>query len=164
MSEFFTEHLVKRPANGTTMLKKVGLVVATVVISFLLMMFIPSFAFLLIAGLIALDVFLFGKMNLEFEYIYYNGDMDIDKIMNMQSRKRVFSTNIKEIDIVAPKGSPEMMTFQRLKVLDFSSQVPENRIYEMVTSYKGEKVRVLFEPNDVILNGMKYLAPRKVFI
>ncbi len=164
MNEFFTEHLVKRPSNSTTLLKKAGLVVATVVVSFLLMMFIPSFAFLLIAGLIALDVFLFGKMNLEFEYIYYNGDMDIDKIMNMQSRKRVFSTNIKEIDVVAPKGSDQLMPFQRLKVLDFSSQISENRTYEMVTSYKGEKVRVIFEPNDVILNGMKYLAPRKVFI
>ena len=164
MSEFFTEHLVKRPSNSTTLLKKAGLIVATIVVSFLLMMFIPSFAFLLTAGLIALDVFLFGKMNLEFEYIYYNGDMDIDKIMNMQSRKRVFSTNIKEVDVVAPKGSDQLMPFQRLKVLDFSSQIPENRIYEMVTSYKGEKVRVIFEPNDVILNGMKYLAPRKVFI
>lgn len=164
MNEFFTEHLVKRPSNSTTLLKKAGLVVATVVVSFLLMMFIPSFAFLLTAGLIALDVFLFGKMNLEFEYIYYNGDMDIDKIMNMQSRKRVFSTNIKEIDVVAPKGSDQLMTFQRLKVLDFSSQIAGNRVYEMVTSYKGEKVRVIFEPNDVILNGMKYLAPRKVFI
>ena len=76
----------------------------------------------------------------------------------------MFSTNIKEVEVLAPEGSDALRPFQGLKVLDFSSMEPERKKYVMVTSYKGEKVRVLIEPNDVILNGMKYLAPRKVEI
>ena len=103
-------------------------------------------------------------MNLEFEYVYFNGDLDIDKIMNMQSRKRVFSSNIKEMEVIAWSGSVELQQYQRYKVLDFSTQNPDDKVYEMVTQFKGETVRVLFNPNEKILNEMKNMAPRKVFI
>ena len=164
MNEFFTEHLVKRRNTVATTLKKVGLIIATIIVLFFAFLYLGALAMFIVIGLFYLDSFLLGRMNLEFEYIYYNGDMDIDKIMNMQSRKRMFSTNIKEVEVVAPEGSDALRPFQGLKLLDFSSMEPERKKYVMVTSYKGEKVRVLIEPNDVILNGMKYLAPRKVEI
>lgn len=164
MKEFFIEHLVKRRNTMTTTLKKAGLIIATVIVLFFAFLFLGAFAMFVAIGLFYLDAFLFGRMNVEFEYIFYNGDIDIDKIMNMQSRKRIFSTNIKEVEIMAPEGAVELRAFQGLKVLDFSSMEPEHKKYEMVTSYKGEKVRIILEPNEAILDGMKYLAPRKVVI
>ena len=83
--------------------------------------------------------------------------------MDMQSRKRVFSTSMKEVEVVAPSGSVELHPYQRTKTLDFSTQNPDDKVYEMVTLFKGETVKVLFNPNEKILNGMKNLAPRKVF-
>ena len=161
MNEFLTEQLVKRKQTFATTLKKAGLIAATVISAFLILIF-PIFTLITVI-LIFVDNFLFKRMNVEYEYVYFNGDLDIDKIMNMQSRKKLFSTNIKEMEVLAPFGSAELHPYQRLKALDFSTLNPEDKVYEMVTSFKGETVRVLFNPNEKILNEMKNMAPRKVF-
>ena len=162
MNEFLTEQLVKRSKTIATTIKKMGLISATVISVFL--GFVHPMLVWLTAIMVIADIFLFKRMNVEFEYVYFNGDLDIDKILDMQSRKRVLSTNIKEIEVVAPVGAVELQPYQRKKVLDFSTQNPEDKAYEMVTLFKGETVRVVFNPNEKILNGMKNMAPRKVFI
>ena len=162
MNEFLTEQLVKRSKTAATTMKKMGLILATVV-SVLLAFVHPMLVWVSVI-MVIVDIFLFKRMNIEFEYVYFNGDLDIDKIMDMQSRKRVFSTNIKEMEVIAPTGSVELHPYQRAKTLDYSTQNLEDKTYEMVTLFKGETVKVIFNPNEKILNGMKNMAPRKVFI
>ena len=162
MNEFLTEQLVKRRQTTVTTMKKAGLIAVTVLSAFLALF--HSLLIWVTIILAVVDAFLFKRMNLEFEYLYFNGDLDIDKIMNMQSRKRVFSSNIKEMEVIAWSGSVELQQYQRYKILDFSTQNPDDKVYEMVTQFKGEIVRVLFNPNEKILNEMKNMAPRKVFI
>ncbi len=162
MSDFMTEQLVKKRATGADALKKAGLIAITAVIGlFTLMM--PFLMFVLIIA-IALDVFLFGRMNVEFEYAYFSGDITIDKIFNMQSRKRLLSANVKDVYVIAPTGSDELRPYENLKVLNYSSQEPGRKTYTMVLEHKGEKVQVVIEPKEEILKNMKTLAPRKVFI
>ena len=104
MNEFLIEQLVKRNQTIATTLKKAGLIAVTVLSAFLTLAF-PILTVVTVI-LIFVDNFLFKRMNVEFEYVYFNGDLDIDKIMNMQSRKKQFSTNIKEMEVIAPSGSP----------------------------------------------------------
>ena len=162
MNEFLTEQLVKRKKTAATTIKKIGLIAVT--IATFPLCFIHSLFIWLTLILFVVDFFLFKRMNLEFEYVYFNGALDIDKIMDMQSRKRVFSTNIKDMEVIAPSRSVELHPYQSLKVLDYSTQNPADSTYEMVTLFKGERVRVIFNPNEKILNGMKNIAPRKVFL
>lgn len=162
MNEFLTEQLVKQSKTTATTMKKIGLILLTV--ASVLLWGLHSLLIWATVILIVVDVFLFRRMNVEFEYVYFNGDLDIDRILDMQSRKRVFSTNIKEMEVIAWAGSVELQPYQRYKVLDFSTKNPDDKAYEMVTQFKGETVRVLFNPNEKILNEMKNIAPRKVFI
>lgn len=162
MNEFLTEQLVKQQKTAATTIKKAGLVAITV-LSLFLSLIHPMLIWVTVI-LIAVDVFLFRRMNVEFEYVYFNGDLDVDRILNMQSRKRVFSTNIKEMEVIAPAGATELRPFQSVKVLDFSTHNPADKAYEMVTQFKGEMVRAVFNPNDKILNEMRNLAPRKVIL
>ncbi len=161
MNEFLTEQLVKRCNTAATAVKKTGLILATVVS--VLLGFVHPMLVWVTAIMVVVDIVLFKRMNVEFEYVYFNGDLDIDKIVDMQSRRRAFSTNIKEMEVIAPTGSVELHPYQRTKTLDYSTQNPEDKTYEMVTLYKGETVKVIFNPNEKILNGMKNMAPRKVF-
>jgi len=162
MGEFYTEQLVKQRPTGATTIKKAGLV-AAIVVSVFIMLLNPVLIFIP-AIVIWLAMFLFKRMDLEFEYLYFNGDLDIDKIMGMQARKRVFSTNIKEVDVVAPTGSVELQQYRNLKAMDFSSKEEHAKTYELVTTYKGQKVRVIFEPKEKIVREMQLMAPRKVFL
>ena len=97
--------------------------------------------------------------------IYYvNGDLDIDKIMAKQKRKRVFQTNVSELEVIAPTGSAELNAFQNIKAHNFSTMNPDHKTYTMVVVKNGQKEKIIFEPNQTILEGMRMLAPRKVIL
>ena len=104
-------------------------------------------------------------LDLEFEYLYVNGELDIDKIMSKVKRKRVGSFDISKAEMVAPVKSHELDYYRQskdLKVVDCSSGDDHANVYGMVIKdEKGMKL-VLFEPNQEILNDMRRIAPRKV--
>ena len=66
------------------------------------------------------------------------------------------------MEIVAPSDHADLKYHQVEKTLDYSSQIPEHKTYTMVTKWKGQKVKVVFEPNEKLLNSMRDIAPRKV--
>ena len=165
MTDNFIEQLVTRKTTIDVVFKKIGLILVTV-ISALAMIVLPQLFQILMwvtVGLCVFDYFMFRRMNIEYEYSYFNGDLDIDKIMNKESRKKLFFVNVKEMEVIAPTGSDALRPFTQLKKLDFSSAMPGAKTYEMVTEFKGNKVRVVFEPNEEMLHAMRDLAPRKVF-
>lgn len=162
MGDTFIEQLVKQRQTTSNLFKKCGLIVLTVLSVFLVLL-MPVLLPLPVL-LIVLDVFLMKRMDLEFEYSYFNGDLDIDKIMAKQSRKRVFSTDMESMIVVAPAGSIELQPYKQLKGIDYSSNTGNGKVYELVTNCNGRKVKVLLEPSQELLDGMRMKAPRKVFI
>ena len=160
MSDYYTEQLVKRKAPASAMLIKILLVLVTV-LSVVAVMMIP-FGIIITALLICLDVYLFHNMDLEYEYLYVNGNLDIDKIMNKSKRKRIFSTNVKEMELLAPLGCPRLDQFGNAKVINLSSGQADARLYAMIVANGGQTAKIIFEPNDTIIEGLFMLAPRKV--
>lgn len=161
MSDFYTEQLVKRKTPPSTILLKALLILVTI-LSASLVLIIP-FGIIVPIILIFVDKFLFESMDVEYEYLFVNGNLDIDKIMAKSRRKRLFSMEISELELIAPKGAPELRQYQGLKSTDLSSMTGDAKQYEMILVQKGGKKKVVFEPNSVIIEGMKMLAPRKVF-
>lgn len=161
MNDCYIEQLVKQRPPFSTRLKKAALIIATIIV--ILFVVINPLVFPIIILMIALDRFLFKRMDLEYEYVFFNGDLDIDKVMAKESRKRILATNIKDMDVIAPSGSVELQAYQKLKTYNYSTRTPGNKTYEAVITKKGRKVKVIFEPNEEILKGMRLYAPRKVF-
>lgn len=161
MNDYYTEQLVKQKTKTTSIFAKAGLIVGTI-LSVALAFLIPI-AIIAPVIMIVIDIFMFKRMDLEFEYLYVNGDLDIDKIMAKQKRKKVFETTMDDVEVVAPSGSIELRPFQKTKTFDFSSGEVGHKTYELVTVDKGQTIKIIFEPNETILEGMKMLAPRKVF-
>ncbi len=160
MNDYYTEQLVKKQTDMKDILIKAILVAATIV-SFLIIMMYPIGLILPIA-MIALDVFMFRRLKVEYEYLFVNGDLDIDKIMNKSKRKKQFSMNVADMDLLAPADAVELHQFQNVKTYDFSSRTGQARVYALIVSNQGEKKKVLFEPNDIIVEGFYMMAPRKV--
>ena len=158
------EQLVERRNTLGTTLKKVGLVLATIVAVLASFLFLKTFAVFAIAAIIIADVFLFNRMNIEYEYVFFNGSLDIDRIANKSSRKRQYSVDLKDVVVVAPTGAQELLGYQHVKSKDFSTRTSGNKTYEMVVPNGSEKMRVIFEPNEQMLQAMKDLAPRKVIL
>lgn len=161
MGENYTEQLVRQKATSQTKLKRLALIAVFVVMltaTFAIpMLFTLTFAYAIFMG------YIWKRFDLEYEYLYFHGDIDIDVIKGMIKRKRVFSVNVKTLEVLAPTGSRELQAYSNLKAYDCSSNTG-NKTYEMVFMKDEKKIRVIFEPNDTILQGMRLFAPRKVFL
>ena len=155
MGDFYTEQLVKRQKASSTTLIKAILIILTV-LSVVLIFMIP-FGIIGPVIMIALDVFLFRSMDV------VNGSLDIDKIMAKSRRKNMFSMEMTDLEMMAPSGSPELRPYQGLKGTDYSSGMPGADTYELIVVNNGEKKKIIFEPNKAVCEGLKMLAPRKVF-
>lgn len=160
MSDFYTEQLIKKQPNGKDTLKKAALISLAIVS--VLVVFIFPLGLLIPIVVIALVYFLLTRLDVEYEYLFVNGDLDIDKIMHKSRRKHVFSANAKEMELLAPEGHPRLDGYRNAKVVDFSSGVRSDRRYVLVTGEKGVMTKLIFEPNDTIIEGMFLMAPRKV--
>ena len=161
MGDFYTEQLVKRQKASSTTLIKAILIILTV-LSVVLIFMIP-FGIIGPVIMIALDVFLFRSMDVEYEYLFVNGSLDIDKIMAKSRRKNMFSMEMTDLEMMAPSGSPELRPYQGLKGTDYSSGMPGADTYELIVVNNGEKKKIIFEPNKAVCEGLKMLAQRKVF-
>lgn len=160
MSDFYTEQLVKRKTSSGATAAKAGMIVLTC-LSVLTVLLLP-FGIIFPVIMIVADYILFRRLDIEYEYLYVNGELDIDIIMAKQKRKRKYSTNIGSMEILAPQNAPEVRNVQAAKSYDFSSGVDDVKKYEMIVMDGGQRIRILFEPNQAILEGIKMLAPRKV--
>ncbi len=164
MSDLYIELLVKKKKTSADTMMKVLLIGGTVLVTLAGLLIHP----LLLLGAVAmgvLDYFKLPGLDLEFEYLYVNGELDIDKIMSKQKRKRVGKYDIKNVELVAPKNSHDLDCYKNMKdikIKDYSSMEEQAKIYAMVV--KGEKgmEMVYFEPNEAILKDMQRIAPRNV--
>lgn len=160
MGDFYSEKLVKRKSTGKDILIKCMMILLTILAVFLI--FVIPFGIVLIPIMIALDIFIFRSLDVEYEYQYINGDFDVDKIMHKARRKNVFVANIRDLEILAPKGASELRSFGNASTYDYTSGCEDHAVYEMIFNENGVVKRVLFEPDEKMLEGIWMQSPRKV--
>ena len=166
MSDLYSELLVKKKQTGKDLVIKYGLIVLTVI------MVLGGLVLnaLLLVPAIALGVacyFVIPKTDLEYEYLFVNGELDIDMIMSKSKRKRVKSLQLAEADLVAPLKSHRMDYYNgnsRMKTLVFSSGNPEHKRFAIIMKAGGENSRIIIEPDDEMAKAIKNSAPSKVFL
>lgn len=164
MSDLYTELLVKRKTTSMDNILKIGLIGLTVLTG-LAGIFLSPYVLIIFAAFIVLDYFKLPSFDLEFEYLYVNGELDVDKIMSRAKRKRIASYSMEQAELIAPVKSHELDYYRQdknIKVRDYSSGEADANVYAMITNKENKREMVLFEPNDVILNDMRRIAPRKV--
>lgn len=160
MNDYYTEQMVEKQQDRKDLLIKAVLVSATIV-SVLIVMMYPA-GLILPVIMVALDVFMFQRLKVEYEYLFLNGELDIDKIMNKARRKKLFSANVADMEMLAPADAVELRRYQNARTYNFSSGTGQAKLYALIISGKDGIRKVIFEPNDTIVEGFYMLAPRKV--
>lgn len=162
----FIEKIVVKKKDFRDYLITAGIIIAVLILLPIVFQIpvINSMWLLVDALLIYGAYFLITSRNIEFEYIVTNGDLDIDKIVSKRKRKRIFSANCKEFDIVAKVKSnsytPQVQSIKN-RIEAVSSMDSEN-VYFVVLNYKGERTAVFFEPDERMLNNFRTYIPRKI--
>lgn len=165
--DVFKEQLIAVKKNKKTTMKKIGIAVVGTVIAAVAMLFGGSFIGpVVVVALFFGGNYLLGGMNLEYEYILTNNELDVDKIMNKERRKRYFTIDLKEINVMAhiddAVRKPDVDRAQ--KTIDVSSGEKGPNTYVIVFSHKNELTKVIIEPNDDMKKVIFRQAPSKVFL
>ena len=162
MEDHFSELIVPRKPRGSDTVKKILLILATVVAAFFGLMISPVFLIALVGVGIA-DYILFPRFNVEYEYAYVNGEIDVAAIYSKQSRKELASITTENIECIAPLGSHHLDSFgETFKVVDYSSGDSEQKPYVVVKG-GAESRKILIHLDESMLEDLRWRLPGKVF-
>ncbi len=162
MSETYVECLVARRSSTVKSFLKILLIMLTACFLLIGLVFIPGILVAIATGIGA--YFMNLNANVEFEYLYLDKEISVDKVMAKSRRKKQATYSVDQMEILAPLNSHRLDSYnnRNLKTIDYSSGVasqPEKR-YMMVCN--GD-TKVILEPNEAMLKAIRNVAPRKVF-
>jgi len=157
--DVFKEQIVKRKPTMLDSIKRAGLIFVVVAVAFTtfavpgLNVFAPIIIIAVGFGAFYLNAFL----NVEYEYVFTSGDLDIDAIYDKRRRKRLFSARVNDIDIMAPiEDTVQSGSFNNAsETNDYSSGVAGPDTYAFMINLKGKRVKIIFEPNDKMMDTIK---------
>lgn len=163
MSEIYVECLVKSQTGIWGKFAQMLLVMLTVVFGLLTLMgFWPAFFAGLLTGVGAYFTWL--HTNIEYEYLYLDRELTVDKVMAKTKRKRQAVFEVDRMEILAPIKSYHLDSYKNrtTKVTDYSSKIEEQPDSRYFLYYEGNK-KVLLNPSPELVKAIKTVAPRKVF-
>lgn len=135
------------------------------VFGFLALITLSSIPIFLVCAAIAAAAF-FGKKQLyvEYEYVFTNGEIDVDKIVEMKKRIRVASFNIKNIELLAPENSQSVKDFANkpAKTLDLYPKTTDKTMYVAMVTGGNERIQARFVPDEEFINLCYKYNPRAV--
>lgn len=162
MSDTYVECLVKAKPSVLGRFLKILLIMLTVV--FVIIMLVFPYA-LIGAVLTGFGAYLMGFLtDVEYEYLYLDKELVVDKVMAKSRRKRVATYSLGRIEVLAPVKSYHLDNYRNrsVKEKDYSigEELQPDRRYAMY--YEGGE-KIILSPSDEMIKVMKSVAPRKVF-
>ena len=143
-------------------MKFAAMTTAIMAIVFLMAMVIGILWGLILAIVLGAASYLLNLFNsVEFEYLYVDKELQIDRILARSKRKRMETLDLNQLEILAPLRSHQLDGYRRgnYKKADYSSGKEENKKYMLIVNDK----QVIFEPTEELVKTVHMFAPRKVY-
>jgi len=168
----FIEYMIKAKKTRSVILRQLLIILACI---FVLM--IVTFLFLILpaevislwpittAGVIYLTYRLLASMEVEYEYILTNGELDVDKITNRKKRKRLITVHSKTFIEFGKADKQKDFTDKEKdfsKIIDASGHSQAFCDYYAVFFKNGQKVKLIFNPTGKMIDVFKFYAPRVI--
>ncbi|MBR2500626.1 MAG: hypothetical protein IKB60_06080 [Clostridia bacterium] len=165
----FCEYLIKKKPTGLEMLAKVGIVILAILLSvvvFCVCLMVKILGTFSVFGPICVfygAYVLLMHLSIEYEYIFTNGELDIDMIRGKKTRKRLVTIRCKDINIMEKADVIIKKNDGGKKVLDARYDAGKGGVYKIdATSKKGNDVLVYFQPPERLVEEMKRYNPSKI--
>ena len=174
--ETFYEQLYKKKKVANDYLLQIGIMVASVILSAAMVMlfpaFIPGFG-LAIALFASMGLFylvitkVLIKIDVEYEYIYLSGELDVDKIFSKSERTRLVTVkaiNFDRFGMLTPENESKVKQASINKTIDVRSNTGKQLYYAIFNHKEYKRTLLIFEPNDEILEDLKKYIPREALM
>lgn len=162
MNDSYVECLVARKKSGLMGLLKGVLIVLTVILVLMGMVLFPFLIAAAVTGVGAYFATMYASM--EFEYLYVDREITVDKVLNKSRRKKGEKFDVGRIEILAPIKSWHLDSYKnrQFKLTDYSSGIEGQPDRRFAMIYDGGR-KVLLEPSAEFVKAVQSVAPRKVF-
>jgi len=163
MGDSYVECLVSRNRENKYQIIKIVMYVLAGICILLALMGIP---FLFIAGVAigVAGIFAVPSPDIEYEYLYINKELSIDKIIEKSKRKAVASYDLNKMEVMCPVNSHELDSYKskNLPIKNYASNMEDAKNYAIV--YRDEKTEciVYITPNEELKQAIKTVFPRKL--
>lgn len=164
-SDTYVELLIKKKASLGMVALKFLMVFLTVILAIAAVLGIGRFVSLIAAVVFAAGTYwIYLNADVEYEYLYVDRELTVDKVMAKSKRKKVESFDMGRLEILAPMNSHRLDSFRsrQVKTADYSSGVAGQPEVRYAMYYDGSK-KVILEPNQAMVKAIQNIAPRKVF-
>ena len=164
MNESYKELIVKKEMGVKEIALRAVCLIPTVLFALLgLGGFLIALAVAAIFGV--LTYFVWISTDIEYEYLYLDKELNIDKIMAKSRRKKMATLEVERMEIMAPEKSHQLDSYRNrdFKKVDYSAgrDLPEMKLY---TIYYDGSQKIQVNLTEDFVKTMKSIAPRKVFL
>lgn len=163
MNETYVECLVSRGVSTGAKFLRILLVMLTAAFGLLgLMGFVIALLIALIFGFVTWFVYM--HTDTEYEYLYLDREIKVDRILNKSKRKRVAVFEVERMEVFAPINSYHLDNYKnrQVKVSDYSSGKEKQPEARYAFYYEGGQ-KIILEPSPEFIKAVQNVAPRKVF-
>ena len=165
MNDSYKELMVKKERSFLQQLLRIACIVFTVLLGMVTLLTGNIILFIVVVVLGVLDYFIFQWTDIEYEYLYLDKEISVDKILAKTRRKKAAKIEVDKIEILAPESSHQLDSYRnrQVKTMDYSAghDLPGQKLY--AAYYEGSQ-RFLFNLDDDFVKTVKSVAPRKVFV
>jgi hypothetical protein len=167
MGDVFKEQIVQRKPTLRDKALRIGLIILTALIFFIAMVMLQTIGMMIGFAACFGAWFAMSFLSVEYEYVFTNGDLDIDIIYNRARRKRLFSGHVNNFEIMCHIDDKihigEFSGAQETR--DYTSGVVGDYTYAFLTTHNSKRVKFIIEPNEKMLKAIStVLTRRKLFI
>lgn len=165
----FAEQLVRKQPNSSDNFKRVVTFIGGIVVTILLVVlaFINLGNILCFLGLVLAagsgygTYFLVEGMYIEYEYTFTNGELDIDKIIAKKKRSELVTAEVRKFTAFG-KYTDNMEESDDMTVVISSDNIASHEYYADFDHEEYGKTRLIFSPNEKMLENIKKTLPRNL--
>lgn len=108
--------------------------------------------------------FIAMNSSIEYEYLYVDRELTVDKVMNKSKRKRIATYELERMEILAPVKSHRLDSYKNrtVKTANYGSGTEQQPDIRYAMYYEGNK-KIIIEPSPELIKAIQMIAPRKVF-
>ena len=161
MDKGYYEFLVKGKPNTTAKVLKVVFVILAILSLAGALLLGNTILFILVIIFGAGTYFASLYTDVEFEYLYLEKELSIDKVFNKERRKHVETLSLDKALVFAPEKSSKLDNYGKAegKVTDYSCAEENNGLKKFVMFYEGNR-KILFSLDEEMIKLLKNKCPR----
>lgn len=156
-TDFFNEFIVKRKWGSPEYIKITTIILIALALILVSVYFFSYIFFIfpvLIPLIVVLAIFLIKRLDVEYEYIVTNGNLEIARIVNKKRRKVVVNLTTEDILKVEKFDEFNWQKADSLKIIDCTSKTT-NSVWCILCIDSNRKIVVLIDGIDNILEGIR---------